>query len=64
MKIEQKRPYNEPCLTVLRTAPIMVLAASGDTPEVHTTSEKASTDYNALVKEDKSYNVWNDDWSE
>jgi len=50
-------------MTVLRTAPMQMLAASGDTPEVHTTSEKASTDYNALVKEDKSYNVWNDDWS-
>ena len=50
-------------MTVLRTAPMQMLVASGD-PEVHTTGEKASTDYNALVKENKSYNVWNDDWSE
>ena len=50
-------------MTVLRTAPMQMLAASGD-PEVHTTSEKASTGYEVLVKENKSYNVWDDDWSE
>lgn len=61
MMIEQKKPYNEPCLTVLRTAPIMMLAASGETPEVHTTSEKASTSHEALVK-DNNYDVWSDDW--
>ena len=42
---------------------MQMLAASGD-PKVHTTGEKASTKYDALVKEDKSYNVWDDDWSE
>lgn len=50
-------------MTVLRTAPMQMLAASGD-PEVHTTSSKANIEYDALVKEDKSYNVWDDDWSE
>ena len=63
MKSYQKKAYQEPCMTVLRTAPMQMLAASGD-PEVHTTGEKASTNYDALVKEDKSYNVWDDDWSE
>ena len=50
-------------MTVLRTAPMQMLAASGD-PEVHTTTEKASTSHEALVKEDKSYSIWDDDWSE
>lgn len=64
MKSYQKKAYQEPCMTVLRTAPMQMLAASGDAPEVHTTSSKASMEYDALVKEDKSYNFWDDDWSE
>ena len=63
MKSYQKKAYQEPCMTVLRTAPMQMLAASGD-PEVHTTTEKASTSHEALVKEDKSYSIWDDDWSE
>ena len=58
-----KRPYVAPAMLELHIISTQMLAASGD-PEVHTTSEKASTDYDALVKEDKSYNVWDDDWSE
>ena len=65
MKSYQKKEYQEPCMTVLRTAPMQMLAASGD-PEVQTTSEKASTDYDALVKGSSrsNYSVWDDDWSE
>ena len=63
MKIIQKKPYEAPALAIVRTAPMQMLAASGD-PEVHTTSDKASTGCEALVKEEKSYNVWDDDWSE
>ena len=57
----QKKPYNEPCLTVLHTVTIHMLAASH--PEVHTTSEKASNSYDALTKENRNYNAWDDDWS-
>lgn len=32
-------------------------------PEVHTTSEKASNSYDTLTKENRNYNVRNDDWS-
>ena len=49
MKSNQKKAYQEPCMTVLRTAPMQMLAASGD-PEVHTTSDKASTSHEALTK--------------
>lgn len=50
-------------MTVLRTAPMHMLA--GSDPQVQKTSEKASTEYDALVKGDNnSYNVWNDDWSQ
>ena len=62
MKSNQKKAYQEPCMTVLRTAPIQMLAASGD-PEVHTTSDKASTSHEALTKVN-SYSIWDDDWSE
>ena len=63
MKSYQKKAYQEPCMMVLHTAPMQMLAGSGD-PEVHTTSDKASTGCEALVKEETSYNVWDDDWSE
>jgi hypothetical protein len=65
MKSYQKKAYQEPCMTVLRTAPMQMLATSGD-PEVQTTSEKASTDYDALVKGSSrsNYSVWDDDWNE
>ena len=62
MKIIQKKPYEAPALTIVRTAPMQVLAASGD-PEVHTTNEKASTSHEALTK-GNDYNVWDDDWNE
>ena len=63
MTFEQKKPYNEPCLTVLRTATMQMLAASGD-PIIRTTSEKVDASGEALSKENKSYDVWDDDWSE
>ena len=65
MKTIQKKAYQEPCMTVLHTAPMQMLAASGD-PEVQTTSEKASTDYDALVKGSSrsNYSVWDNDWNE
>ena len=65
MKSYQKKAYQEPCMTVLHTAPMQMLAPSGD-PEVQTTSEKASADYDALVKGSSrsSYSVWDDDWNE
>ncbi len=52
-------------MTVMRTAPMQMLATSGD-PEVQTTSEKASTDYDALVKGSSrsNYSVWDNDWNE
>ena len=62
MKIYQKKAYQEPCMTVLRTAPMQMLATSGD-PEVHTTSSKASTEHEALVKGSSRSN-WDDDWNE
>ena len=62
MKSYQKKAYQEPCMTVLRTAPMQMLAASGD-PEVHTTTEKVSTSHEALTK-GNSYSIWDDDWSE
>ena len=63
MKSNQKKAYQEPSMTVLRTAPMQMLAASGDAPEVHTTDEKASTSHEALTK-GNSYSIWDDDWSE
>jgi len=52
-------------MTVLHTAPMQMLATSGD-PEVHTTSSKASTEHEALVKGSSrsNYSVWDDDWNE
>ena len=57
MNIEQKKPYNEPCLTVLRTAPMQMLAVSGD-PELRKTSDKADTNYDALSKENSIGIEW------
>lgn len=48
---------------VLRTAPMTILAASGD-PVIRTTSNKVDVERAALVKENKSYNAWDDDWSD
>lgn len=62
MKTVQKRPYKRPCLTVLRTAPMRMLAASGDL-EIRTTSSKVDVERAALVKQN-DYNIWDDDWSE
>ena len=42
---------------------MQMLAISGD-PKVHTINEQASNDYDALVKENKSYSVWDNDWNE
>lgn len=57
MTFEQKKPYNEPCLTVLRTAPMQMLAVSGD-PELRKTSDKADTNCDALSKENSIDFEW------
>ena len=57
MTFEQKEPYNEPCLTVLRTAPMQMLAVSGD-PKLRKTSDKADTNYDALSKENNFDFEW------
>ena len=59
MKTIQKRPYEAPSMFILCLAPARMLANSDGAPDVYTTSEKASTDYDALVKEN---NIWGDDW--
>lgn len=60
MNVRRKHPYDVPTLMVVSIASAKLFAASGD-PEVHTSTEKASTDYDALVK-DKSTNVWDEEW--
>ncbi len=62
MKTIQKKPYTRPCLMVLRTAPMRMLAASGD-PVIRTTSSKVDVERAALVKQN-DYNIWDDDWSD
>lgn len=62
MKIIQKKPYEAPAQTIVRTASMQMLAVSGE-PEVHTTTEKVSTEHEALTK-GNNYSVWDDDWSE
>ena len=57
-----KQPYKTPVLQVHCLAPIQMLAFSN--PEVRTTNDKADVNYDALVKRDRSYSVWDDDWSE
>lgn len=57
MNIEQKKPYNEPRLTVVRTAPTQMLAVSGD-PELRKTSDKADTNCDALSKENSIGIEW------
>ena len=42
---------------------MQMLAISGD-HKVHTINEQASNDYYALVKENKRYSVWDNDWNE
>ena len=62
MKAVQKRPYEAPSLFIICLAPARMLANSGDDPKVYTTSEKASTDYDALVKGQNSTGIWDDEW--
>lgn len=61
----EKRPYVSPAILELLITSTQMLAASGD-PRVQTSSEKASVDYDALVKGSSrsNYDVWDDDWSE
>ena len=40
---------------------IEMLAASDNAPLVHTSDEKASTDYEALTKEHSS-SIWDNEW--
>ncbi len=57
----QKRPYLAPRLLTVQISSMQMISLSG-APEVYTTSEKASTDYDALVKENKNNGVWDDEW--
>lgn len=59
----RKTTYKTPVLTVVCTAPMQMLAASGDTPEVHTTTEKVSTSHEALTR-GYHHKIWDNDWSE
>ena len=61
LKAARKQPYTTPALLKFCIEPSQMLAASGD-PQVHTTNEKASTDHEALSKENQGYDVWDDDW--
>lgn len=54
----QKRPYLAPELLCIHITSAKMISTSG--PEVYTTSEKASNDYDALSKEHQS--VWDDEW--
>ena len=49
-----------PAIIVVSIASANLFAVSED-PEVHTSTQKASTDYDALVK-DQSTNVWDEEW--
>ena len=51
MKIIQKKPYEAPALTIVRTAPMQVLAASGD-PEDPADPESAGGDIQTLLTGD------------
>ena len=62
MNIKKKLPYKEPALMVVCIASENVIAGSGDAPEVHTSSEKASNDYDALVKSQNSNSIWDENW--
>lgn len=55
-----KRPYLMPQLLVVTLSSSGMLAGSGDTPEVHTTSEKANASGTALTRE--STNIWDEEW--
>ena len=59
----RKKPYKTPVMTVVCMAPMQMLAASDDTPEVHTTTETVSTSHEALTR-GYDYNDWDNDWSE
>lgn len=61
----EKRPYVAPAMLEQHITSTQMLATSGD-PRVQTSSEKASTDYDVLVKGSSrsNYDVWDDDWSE
>ena len=56
----QKRPYMMPQMLSVVISHTQMLAASGD-PVVHTSSDKASTDYQALTKESSS-SIWDNEW--
>ena len=56
----QKRPYMMPQMLSVVISHTQMLAASGD-PLVRTSSDKASTDYQALTKEGSS-DIWDNEW--
>lgn len=53
----QKRPYLAPELLCVHITSVKMLSSSD--PDVYTTSGKASKDYDALSKEN---NTWDDEW--
>lgn len=58
----QKRCYEAPSLFILCLAPARMLANSDGAPDVYTTSDKASTDYDALVKGQNNNGIWDEEW--
>ena len=57
----KKRPYMMPQMLSVVISHIEMLAASDNAPLVHTSDEKASTDYEALTKEHSS-SIWDNEW--
>lgn len=56
-----KRPYLSPQLLLVKAlSSFEMLAASGNDPEIYITTEKASTESEALTKESK--NIWDEEW--
>lgn len=56
--IKQKKEYEEPSTMVLLTETEDMLTVSGD-PVLHTTSDKASNEHEALTKENKDWSsIW------
>ena len=58
MMIKQKKEYEKPCTKELLTETEDMLTVSGD-PVLHTTSDKASNEHEALTKEN---NGWSSIW--
>ena len=57
-----KAKYVAPLMEQMSVLIEHMISESTTTQGVHTDNPQSPS--NALVKEDKSYNVWNDDWKE